>query len=340
MPEEIHMSAGDDHYYAVAAHLIHGRPLEDCEKRKRKAREASQKRRKKEGHATRAKKPSQPSNPNFPDMGNDNVDSEYRESCSEPGCYCQNNQNGSLHCGMWCQQGHLNNPERPLAPTQNLACDPTIKGAQAVLDFNQRTTLLHRMVNYVVACVEPWAAGTMISAVQQAKSKYNLIESRMRDMTTMFFGYAFMLNKQTENHCDANSSEHLVDTLVTIGKYSGGKLCLPELGVQAAYGPRSLVVLRGGIIKHGVDHFNGPHRICLAYFAHRSALSHLGIRPFTPRKIVDTQQQPPVFRADAVDDQTWEALKSVAYNHNTSAIPKDDITSKPFTPLAFPAPIA
>lgn len=168
------------------------------------------------------------------------------------------------------------------------------------------------MVNFAVGCVEPWAAGTMISAVQQAKEKYNLIKNRMQDITTMFFGYAFMLNKQTENHCDANSSEYLVDALVTLGIYSGGKLRLPELGVQAAYGPRSLVILRGGIIKHGIGHFDGPHRICLAYFAHRSVLSHLNIRPFTPRKIVDTKQNPPVFQADAVDNNTWEALRNVA----------------------------
>ncbi|KAG8939695.1 hypothetical protein FRC04_006075 [Tulasnella sp. 424] len=193
------------------------------------------------------------------------------------------------------------------------------------------------MVNYVVACIEPWSAGTMISAVQQAKKKYNLIDNRLQDITSMFFGYAFMLNKQTENHCDRNSSEYLVDALATLGDYSGGKLRLPELGVWAAYGPRSLVVLRGGIIKHGIEHFDGPHRICLAYFAHRNVLSHLKIRPFTPRKIVDTKQKSPVFRNDAVEHQTWEDLKQVAYNHNMKAVSKDNIANgKTFTPLAFP----
>lgn len=58
-----------------------------------------------------------------------------------------------------------------------------------------QTTLLHQMVNYVVVCIEPCSAGTMISAVQQAKEWYNLIENRLQDMTTMFFGYTFMLNK-------------------------------------------------------------------------------------------------------------------------------------------------
>ncbi|KAG9008502.1 hypothetical protein FRB90_008823 [Tulasnella sp. 427] len=307
MPADIH-----EHYYAVAAHFILGRDLGDCERKKRQARQSSRKRRKTAGVAVQTPRNAVPSNPNLPELGDDNVDSVYRHLCEDTSCYCQNNKCGSFHCGIWCQQGHPKNPDRPLAPTANLACNPSIKGGQAVLDFNQRTTLLHRMINYVVACIEPWTAATLLTAMEKAKASNNFIASQLRDITTMFFGYAFMLNKQTQNHRDQNSAQLLLDVLATLGEYEGGALRLPELGVKAHYGPRTLFLLRGGLLKHGIEDFDGRHRICMAYFAHQSVLTNLDIRPFVPRKIVDTKKSRPVFRSDAVDKDTWQAIKDLA----------------------------
>ncbi|EJD35677.1 hypothetical protein AURDEDRAFT_43138, partial [Auricularia subglabra TFB-10046 SS5] len=83
-----------------------------------------------------------------------------------------------------------------------------------------------------------------------------------------FHGRSLIYNRATPLHADRRDPKQNLTPILTVGDYSTGTLYIPELGLEIAYEPGTLVLLRGGLLKHRVE-FNGGQRIGIAHFLHQ-----------------------------------------------------------------------
>jgi hypothetical protein len=58
--------------------------------------------------------------------------------------------------------------------------------------------------------------------------------------------------------------------MAALGYHKGGYLVLPELGLHVRLEPGDIVLIRGRILRHFVEDWEGGQRICIPHFTHSS----------------------------------------------------------------------
>ncbi|KAK8040066.1 hypothetical protein PG993_008477 [Apiospora rasikravindrae] len=66
------------------------------------------------------------------------------------------------------------------------------------------------------------------------------------------------INAYTQRHRDTSDLRGGLVGLVTLGDYTGGNLCLPQLGAKVPYAPGACTVMRGDRMDHLVADYTGP----------------------------------------------------------------------------------
>lgn len=83
-------------------------------------------------------------------------------------------------------------------------------------------------------------------------------------------GRAIMYNRTTPNHHDPKDPYCSWACLVILGLITEGTLYFVRLNLRVRYIPGDVVWLRGRILDHEVEVWEGPQRICIAHFTHSS----------------------------------------------------------------------
>ncbi|KAK7952418.1 uncharacterized protein PG986_008146 [Apiospora aurea] len=76
--------------------------------------------------------------------------------------------------------------------------------------------------------------------------------------------FALGVNAHTQRHRDNGDIKGGLAGLATLGNYTGGNLCLPQLGVKVRYGPGACALTRGSGLEHLVTDFQGPRFFAVA----------------------------------------------------------------------------
>lgn len=99
--------------------------------------------------------------------------------------------------------------------------------------------------------------------------------------SSFFHGRSIIYNRETPEHRDRRDMKLAWTPLVTTGEYERGVLRVLDLDIE--YMPGTLVLLRGGILKHRVT-FSGGQRVAIAHFMHQNVLADAGVTslPLTP----------------------------------------------------------
>ncbi|KAH8588425.1 hypothetical protein B0O99DRAFT_525033, partial [Bisporella sp. PMI_857] len=95
-------------------------------------------------------------------------------------------------------------------------------------------------------------------------------------------------NPYTQSHKDTNDVQGGVAGLITLGEYTNGHLCVPELGLKVSYTPGTTALIRGDALSHYVDDYTGQRRFIVGT-VHQSLKLHawrkLGrLRPLDPKQ--------------------------------------------------------
>ena len=93
-----------------------------------------------------------------------------------------------------------------------------------------------------------------------------------------FTAYSVISNRKTPVHRDNYSRAEWFNLLATVGKYVGGKMRLPGLGITLAYEAGTVVNICGLLIRHGVDEVEG-NRVCIAHFMREKVHQRLNVNP-------------------------------------------------------------
>lgn len=98
------------------------------------------------------------------------------------------------------------------------------------------------------------------------------IGAAAKDWPSSFSGISILANRKTQEHRDNGGHWAWYDMLLTAGSYTHCTLDLPDLDINIAYPPRSLIALTGKTLKHAVPDWEGGDRICWAHFIRRMLL--------------------------------------------------------------------
>ncbi|KAI0024321.1 hypothetical protein F4780DRAFT_768939 [Xylariomycetidae sp. FL0641] len=79
--------------------------------------------------------------------------------------------------------------------------------------------------------------------------------STEEDFITLF---VLGINGYTQRHRDIRDVEGGVAGLLSLGNYTGGNLCLPDLGVKVPYRPGTAAIVAGDVLEHLVLDYTGP----------------------------------------------------------------------------------
>ncbi|KAI1082947.1 hypothetical protein F5B20DRAFT_597160 [Whalleya microplaca] len=70
--------------------------------------------------------------------------------------------------------------------------------------------------------------------------------------------FALGVNGYTQRHRDTNDIAAGLAGLVSLGNYTGGNLCIPQLGCKVPYKPGTCAIIRGDGLDHLVSDYSGP----------------------------------------------------------------------------------
>jgi hypothetical protein len=83
-------------------------------------------------------------------------------------------------------------------------------------------------------------------------------------------GRALMWNRQTVNHADRTDPIRAWVALMVLGKFKKGFLFISRLNLRLEYEPGAIIFLRGHILPHEVEAWEGGQRVSIVHFTHQS----------------------------------------------------------------------
>lgn len=86
----------------------------------------------------------------------------------------------------------------------------------------------------------------------------------------VYEGREILFNIQKEVHIDRQDPPLSWVADLALGRHTGGHLVLPQLGLHIRLEPGDMIMLRGRIIRHGVEDWEGGQRISMPHFTHSS----------------------------------------------------------------------
>ncbi|KAK2615286.1 hypothetical protein N8I77_002051 [Diaporthe amygdali] len=95
-----------------------------------------------------------------------------------------------------------------------------------------------------------------------------------RDFLSLF---AVGINLYTQRHRDTNDMRGGLASLLTVGNYQGGDLCLPQLGLKVRYTPGTCALMRGDSLEHLTSDFTG-FRAFIVGANHETTRLHVRLR--------------------------------------------------------------
>lgn len=87
---------------------------------------------------------------------------------------------------------------------------------------------------------------------------------------------ANLYNKQSPPHYDRAGIAWGWDLLQAGGQFTGGRFVLSELGLHVDFLPGDVLLVRGTLLKHHTERWEGLKRLAVVHFIHREMINALG----------------------------------------------------------------
>lgn len=135
-----------------------------------------------------------------------------------------------------------------------------------------------RRINEVLKMWDEDAWKMLEEVSTKAKQSPN-VKAMAANWHSVMLGLALIFNRITPGHVDDRSIAEGYDILATLGNYENGLLHLPDHNLSLPYGPGTLIILRGRLIKHAVEPWVGSRKVTLALFSNEAVRKQLGVPP-------------------------------------------------------------
>jgi hypothetical protein len=146
--------------------------------------------------------------------------------------------------------------------------------ATNIVDEFERTSL---KANYLLQLLDPAQYEALERLREAAHAKYPYARALDAIDPLLQEGRAIMWNRQTPLHADVTDPVNAWVTLFTLGRFTKGHLFVRRLNLRLFYEPGALVVIKGHILPHEVEVWEGGQRISVVHFTHESLWREFGM---------------------------------------------------------------
>lgn len=156
-------------------------------------------------------------------------------------------------------------------------------------EFHQSTTLLSSL-NFLSIRVNGWLRVIDPAQYQSLEMLMTKVEEdqafKILDPLRME-GRAIIYNQTTLTHCGSQDLPPAWSCLIVMGLITSGTLFIDRLNLRVRYMPGDVVWIRGHILEHEVEVWEGALRICIAHFTHNSLFTYYKVDCRTGKAVVD-----------------------------------------------------
>lgn len=117
-----------------------------------------------------------------------------------------------------------------------------------------------------------------MEAIRKLKHKSHLQHPNLSLWPSAFSGIGVIVNRATPAHRDRGSSAAVFDLLASMGTHMSARIGLPDLQADLSYGPGTIVLVCGRVLRHEVLMWEGGERICLAHYMRDNVHNRLGLQ--------------------------------------------------------------
>ena len=110
-------------------------------------------------------------------------------------------------------------------------------------------------------------ASLLREKLREAIPSYNNLST---EDLLIYEGRQFLYNCHTAQHTDRQDPPKSYAVLAGFGSFRGGHFRFPTLGLRARMGPGDAIALRGRVVPHEVEEWEGGQRISVPHFTHSS----------------------------------------------------------------------
>ena len=139
--------------------------------------------------------------------------------------------------------------------------------------------IVAKRLNGVLDLLDPGAAHQYKLLKDIAMKKLDYLRAIGTVDPSYWQGRVILFNRQTPPHRDTLNPPAEWTPLQAAGSFTdGGSLYIHDLNLRLRYLPGDLIFLRGCLLKHSVEPWEGDQRISAAYFSHESFWRYFGQR--------------------------------------------------------------
>jgi len=115
----------------------------------------------------------------------------------------------------------------------------------------------------------------------------------------VYQGRIILFNRKTPFHADTQGPPSEWNCLHALGHFTGGSFRIRRLGLRMRYEPGDMFFIRGSILEHEVEDFEGGQRISVTYFSHTNVWEEMGLsldsvyvkHPHAKQQVKEQQQE-------------------------------------------------
>jgi hypothetical protein len=134
----------------------------------------------------------------------------------------------------------------------------------------------HRL-NRVLELLDPLQFQALQNLRKAVHAKYAFARALDSIDPLLFEGRAIMWNRQTPLHGDYTDPVRAWVALIVLGDFTKGHLFVPRLNLRLSYEPGTIVYIRGHILPHEVEAWEGGQRVSIVHFTHQSVWDEFGM---------------------------------------------------------------
>lgn len=151
------------------------------------------------------------------------------------------------------------------------------KAFNAACTFIDATKRLSEKINLLIEAVDPKFYKDLRALQKEVNRQYAGTRTLSSIDPLVLDGREVLFNKLTAEHTDSQDPQLGWAVLFAAGSFTGGYLVVKALGLRIRLHPGDLVMLRGRVLKHKVEVWEGGDRISIPHFTHSSVWRRYGM---------------------------------------------------------------
>ena len=137
---------------------------------------------------------------------------------------------------------------------------------------------LSKMINETIQLVDPKFFGALTQFHQHATAKHASLAAWTSVDSSLFEGRELLFNRISGRHRDHQDPKLAYAGLYAAGNFkSGGRVFFPQLNLRVRLLPGDFVLIRGRVLEHEIEAWEGGQRISIPHFTHTSLWRDCGL---------------------------------------------------------------